>query len=279
MRRYRRDHGIGGEYVTRLLEQAGQFRGFPDAVRTDQGPEFTSRAFMAWAHSRQVRHLLNDAGTPTQNAYIESFNGKFRDECLNEQWFETLAQARQEISRWRRDYNRTARSAASRPLSSPLRIASSLAMRSTNRRSSNLQTLDSATNLWHVYRGQVTRTCLTLFPVVDRLPRRADEEAALGRRQSEALPLGRHALGAETSARGNGVFVRCNRSRRRPSPTDATKLALELEHSALQGSDFGAVGCGGLLEGRGLASDLFARDTGDFLFQNRCDIRHDLRAG
>jgi len=60
---------------------------------------------MAWAHSRRVRHLLNDAGSPTQNAYIESFNGKFRDECLNEQWFETLAQARHEISRWRRDYN------------------------------------------------------------------------------------------------------------------------------------------------------------------------------
>ena len=99
------DHGIGGEYVTRLLDQAGQFRGFPAALRTDQGPEFTSRAFMAWAHSRGVRHLLNDAGSPTQNAYIESFNGKFRDECLNEQWFETLAQARQEITRWRRDYN------------------------------------------------------------------------------------------------------------------------------------------------------------------------------
>ena len=99
------DHGIGGEYVTRLLEQAGQFRGFPSAVRTDQGPEFTSRAFMAWTHRRNVQHLLNDAGSPTQNAYIESFNGKFRDECLNEQWFETLAQARQEIARWRRDYN------------------------------------------------------------------------------------------------------------------------------------------------------------------------------
>ena len=60
---------------------------------------------MAWAHARGVRHLINDAGKPTQNAYIESFNGKFRDECLNEQWFETLHQARQEISRWRRDYN------------------------------------------------------------------------------------------------------------------------------------------------------------------------------
>jgi putative transposase len=99
------DQDIDGEYVTRLLEHAGQFRGFPDATRTDQGPEFTSRAFMALAHSRRVRHLLNDVGSPTQNAYIESFNGKFCDECLNEQWFETLAQARQEIARWRREYN------------------------------------------------------------------------------------------------------------------------------------------------------------------------------
>ena len=47
--------------------------------------------------ARRVRHLLNDAGSPTQNAYIESFNAKYRDECLNEQWFETLAQARQEL--------------------------------------------------------------------------------------------------------------------------------------------------------------------------------------
>jgi putative transposase len=60
---------------------------------------------MAWAHRRGVQHRLNDAGSPTQNAYVESFNGKFRAECLNEQWFETLGQARQEITRWRRDYN------------------------------------------------------------------------------------------------------------------------------------------------------------------------------
>jgi putative transposase len=99
------DYGMGGQYVTRMLDQVGQFRGYPKAIRTDQGPEFTSRAFMAWAHARGVRHLINDAGKPTQNAYIESFNGKFRDECLNEQWFQTLHQARQEVSRWRRDYN------------------------------------------------------------------------------------------------------------------------------------------------------------------------------
>jgi putative transposase len=97
------DHGIGGEYVTRLLDHVAQFRGYPVAIRTDQGPEFTSRAFMAWTVARGVRHQPNDAGCPTQNAYVE--NGKFRDECLNEQWFETLAQARQEIARWRRDYN------------------------------------------------------------------------------------------------------------------------------------------------------------------------------
>lgn len=89
----------------RLLERAAQFRGYPIAIRTDQGPEFTSRAFIALAAARGVRHLLNDACCPTQNAYIESLNGKFRDECLNEQWFESLTQARQEILRWQRDYN------------------------------------------------------------------------------------------------------------------------------------------------------------------------------
>ena len=99
------DHGIGGEYVTRLLDQAARVRGYPQAVRTDQGPEFTSRAFLAWTTGKRVRHILNDPGKPTQNAYIESFNGKLRDECLNEHWFESLAQARSIIMSWRVDYN------------------------------------------------------------------------------------------------------------------------------------------------------------------------------
>ena len=99
------DFGISGLYVTRLLDQAAIFRGYPRAVRTDNGPEFTSRAFMAWAQSHGIRHLLIEPGRPMQNGYIESFNGKFRDECLNEQWFETLAQARAAISVWRQDYN------------------------------------------------------------------------------------------------------------------------------------------------------------------------------
>jgi putative transposase len=99
------DWGISGQYVTRLLDGAAIFRGYPLAVRTDNGPEFTSRAFMAWANSHGVRHILIQPGKPMQNGYIESFNGKFRDECLNEQWFETLHQARAAITVWRKDYN------------------------------------------------------------------------------------------------------------------------------------------------------------------------------
>jgi putative transposase len=92
------DYGISGQYVTRLLDQAATFRGYPLAVRTDNGPEFTSRAFMAWASAHGVRHILTQPGRPMQNGYIESFNGKFRDECLNEQWFLSLPQARQCIA-------------------------------------------------------------------------------------------------------------------------------------------------------------------------------------
>ena len=99
------DWGISGLYVTRLLDRAAIFRGYPLAVRTDNGPEFTSRAFMAWAHRHRVQHILIEPGRPMQNGYIESFNGKFRDECLNEQWFETLHQARSATAIWRQDYN------------------------------------------------------------------------------------------------------------------------------------------------------------------------------
>jgi putative transposase len=99
------DYGISGEYVTRLLDRAATFRGYPNAVRTDNGPEFTSRAFMAWAQSHAIRHILIEPGRPMQNGYIESFNGKFRDECLNDHWFQTLHQARATISAWRQDYN------------------------------------------------------------------------------------------------------------------------------------------------------------------------------
>lgn len=99
------DHGISGAYVIRVLDQIVRFRGYPRAVRTDNGPEFTSRAFIAWTQRHGIRHLLIEPGKPMQNGYIESFDGKFRDECLNEHWFTSLEQARAVIAEWRRDYN------------------------------------------------------------------------------------------------------------------------------------------------------------------------------
>ncbi len=82
-----------------------RFRGYPKAIRTDQGPEFTGKALDQWAYQRDIKLKLIQPGKPTQNAFIESFNGKFRDECLNEHWFCSLAEARIRIAAWRRDYN------------------------------------------------------------------------------------------------------------------------------------------------------------------------------
>ena len=84
------DFGIGGHYVTRLLDRAAMFRGYPQAVRTDNGPEFTCRAFMTWMQKHSIQHILIEPGSPAQNAYIESSNDIFRDECLDENWFESL---------------------------------------------------------------------------------------------------------------------------------------------------------------------------------------------
>ena len=99
------DHGISGQYVTRVLDRAARFRGLPVAIRTDQGPEFTGHALDQWAYRNGVQLKLIEPGKPTQNAYIESFNGRFRDECLNEHWFLTMAHARRAIEAWRVEYN------------------------------------------------------------------------------------------------------------------------------------------------------------------------------
>lgn len=92
------DYGVSSQYVTRLLDQVTIFRGYPAAVRTDHGPELTSRALIAWTQAYGARHLLIEPGKPMQNAYIEGFNGKFRDECLNKHWFENLSPARRIIT-------------------------------------------------------------------------------------------------------------------------------------------------------------------------------------
>jgi putative transposase len=98
-------NSIRGTDVVRVLEQAVRFRRLPQAIRTDQGPEFTGRALQGWADERGVQLKLIQAGKPTQNAYVESFNARFRDECLNEHVFRNLAHARAVIGQWRTDYN------------------------------------------------------------------------------------------------------------------------------------------------------------------------------
>ena len=96
---------INGQGVADILEAVCRFHGYPAAIRTDQGPEFIGRALDQWATANGVRLMLIQPGKPTQNAYVESFNGKFRDECLNEHWFVSMDHAKAAISSWRRDYN------------------------------------------------------------------------------------------------------------------------------------------------------------------------------
>lgn len=99
------DTSLGGERVARVLEELCWQRGVPQVIVVDHGPEFTSQALDRWACQRGVRLHFIDPGKPEQNAYVESFNGKFRDECLNEHWFADLKEAREKIEDWRQDYN------------------------------------------------------------------------------------------------------------------------------------------------------------------------------
>ena len=96
---------LGGLPVTRVLEGLAITRGLPHVLRTDNAMEVCGRAMLTWAHARGVTLRLIAPGKPTQNAYIESFNGRLRDECLNEHWFTSLAHARAIIETWRREYN------------------------------------------------------------------------------------------------------------------------------------------------------------------------------
>lgn len=96
---------LGGLPVTRILDRLAIERGLPKVLRTDNALEFCGRAMLTWAHDRGVTLRLIEPGKPNQNAYIESFNGRLRDECLNEHWFTSLAHAQVVIEAWRREYN------------------------------------------------------------------------------------------------------------------------------------------------------------------------------
>jgi putative transposase len=99
------DTSLGGLRVRRVLDRMAIERGLPEAIVVDNGPEFRGRALAAWSEERGVRLEFIQPGKPVQNAYIESFNGRLRDECLNANWFTSLSDARRKIETWRKDYN------------------------------------------------------------------------------------------------------------------------------------------------------------------------------
>lgn len=99
------DTSINGVRICRVLNEISQRDGLPELIITDNGPEFAGRALDAWAYQNGIRLHFIRPGKPVENAYIESFNGRLRDECLNEHWFMSLPHARQVIEEWRIDYN------------------------------------------------------------------------------------------------------------------------------------------------------------------------------
>lgn len=99
------DTSIPALYVTRILDQVKAERGLPKIIRTDNGPEFAGRTMQDWAARNGVELRFIQPGKPVQNAYIESFNSRFRDECLSQHWFASLSHMRSVIDNWREDYN------------------------------------------------------------------------------------------------------------------------------------------------------------------------------
>lgn len=99
------DVSLPAERVVALLEQLRQARGAPARITVDNGPEFQSRALDAWAHQHGVQLQFSRPGKPVDNTFIEAFNARLRDECLNQSWFLSLPDAQRLIERWRVHYN------------------------------------------------------------------------------------------------------------------------------------------------------------------------------
>ena len=99
------DTSLSAQRVVRVLEEQRLLHGAPLALRLDNGPEFRSLALDEWAHGHGVELHFIEPGKPTQNGHIESFNGKLRDECLNQEWFTSLFHARCVLANWKQDYN------------------------------------------------------------------------------------------------------------------------------------------------------------------------------
>jgi len=99
------DTSIPGGRVVRVLDRLKENRGLPKVIVIDNGPEFSGKALDDWAWRNGINLHFIDPGKPVQNAYIESFNATFRKDCLNQNWFYTLEEAKEEIEKWRLDYN------------------------------------------------------------------------------------------------------------------------------------------------------------------------------
>lgn len=99
------DVSLGSDRVVRVLEGLRLTRGLPERIVVDNGPEFQSKALDAWAHERGVKLEFIRPGKPVENAFIESFNGRLRDECLNQHWFLSISDARRIVESWRVSYN------------------------------------------------------------------------------------------------------------------------------------------------------------------------------
>jgi putative transposase len=96
---------ISGRQVARFLTELGLKRRLPKLVVCDNGTEFTSKAMFFWGEENGVNLAFIQPGKPTQNAFVESLNGKFRNECLNQHWFRSIEEARHKIKNWRYHYN------------------------------------------------------------------------------------------------------------------------------------------------------------------------------
>jgi putative transposase len=147
------DTSLPGLRVVQVLERVAQERGLPEAIQVDNGPEFISRVVDQWAYAHGVALHFIDPGKPVQNAFIESFNGKFRDECLNQSWHTSLEDARQIIEAWRKDYN-TVRPHSSLGYRTPEEYAAAVATRPA----SPPTPVRSVTPLWEQTDVQETRS-------------------------------------------------------------------------------------------------------------------------
>lgn len=116
------DFSLTGRRVTQVLDRAAAVYGLPKAICVDNGPEFAGRDLDAWAYRRGVTLCFSRPGKPTDNAFVESFNGRLRQECLNTRWFDTIREAQAGLAAWREEYN-TERPHCSLGLKTPAEFA------------------------------------------------------------------------------------------------------------------------------------------------------------